>query len=181
MNAEQLAAVSRILAMHAEMVGLSLSPPAIAMMAENLSDLEFNAVTQTLRQWGRTNKGFPYPSEVRSKIAPPENPDESALNIANAIISMVPKVGYMGHAEAERRLGEVAWATVRAFGGWKHICETLNYDNEGIIRAQLRQTAHSTINQVKRGDLGKLPEFSDYAPSAMSDRIRKLITGAIDE
>jgi hypothetical protein len=167
MNFEQKKQIANILAIRAEITGKVLSTQALIMMVEDISDLDFNNTLNILNKWGRTEKGFPYPSDIRSKIEPEINSDDNSQDVANSVITAISKFGYTNQERAKDYIGELGWEAVTRMGGWKHLCETMTHENEGMYRAQIREYSKTIIKLAKRGQLDERPALPE--PTAVSN------------
>lgn len=167
--------IAKILPVMAEIAGATFSTAAIIMMVESMDDLDYATVIQTLTNWQRTEKKFPHPSDIRAKVMPEMDNKDDAILVANLIITAVSKYGYTNPEQARKFMGDLAWETVIKMSGWKHICETLTIDNEGIIRAQIRGMAEVVSKKAKRGELDQTPQLPQ------SNEVRKLIANAFSE
>lgn len=176
MTTTEKAHLCEILPVMAEIAGVSFSTAAIIMMVESMNDLEYSSVIETLTNWQRTEKKFPHPSDIRAKVMPEIDSKDTAIEVANLIITCVSKYGYNNPETARAKMGELAWATVQRMSGWKHLCESLTIDNEGMIRAQIRAMAEVVSKKAKRGELDQVPQL----PQASSD-IRKLINSVFNQ
>lgn len=159
MNATQKEQIANLLSIRAEITGKSISINALVQMVEDMADLDFTQVMSTLTAWGRTEKGFPFPSDIRAKVMPEIDSKDIAVEVANLIITCVSKYGYTNPDQARARMGELAWETVQQATGWKHICETLTLENEGMTRAQLRGLAEVVSKKAIRGELDQVPQL----------------------
>jgi hypothetical protein len=164
-----------VLPVMAEVAGKSFSTAAIVMMVESMDDLDYDAVIKTLSEWGRTSRYFPHPSDIREKIKPEINPSDDAELVANLVISAVGKYGYTNPDKARKLMGELGWETVKLMGGWKHLCEALEHDNETTFRAQIRNLAGTVRRKALRGDLHVAPELPQS--SELKNLISKTMKG----
>jgi len=143
----------------ASFAGRDLNPMMIQGYMEAINDLDQNAVLAALRAWLKNSKGFPHPSDIREVVAPEMSAEDDAQDVANLIVAAVGSCGHTNPDRAREKIGELGWATVLRMGGWKHLCEVLTPDNEGIFRAQIRDYAQTIIRKSIRGDLERLPEL----------------------
>jgi hypothetical protein len=143
----------------ATIAGKDLDPQGIALNAfyEAVSDLPHDQVLRVLKDWLKTDKGFPYPSQIREKVQPEITDEDDAQDVASLIIANVGRCGYTNPEKARQRVGELGWAVVERMGGWKHLCEVLTHENEGMFRAQIRDLAETTSKRAKRGQLNEVP------------------------
>jgi len=144
-------------------VGKDLNELALNAYMTALSDLDDSSVMTILQNWLKTEKGFPFPSEIRSKVLPEISQDDNAVMVANLIMKSISMDGYTNPDRAKKRMGDLAWEVVCKFGGWGILCENTNSDNMGTIRAQLRGLASTTHKQALRGELDHVPSLP--APS----------------
>lgn len=160
----------------AMIAGKDLNEIALAAFVEALSDLDQSAVLFALKDWIKTSKGFPYPSDIREKLMPEISDEDDAQDVANLVIAAVSSCGYTNPERAREKIGDLGWETVTRMGGWKNICETLNHENEGIYRAQIRDYAETVIRKSKRGQLDVAPSLPT-PDSYMQKLIAKNVKG----
>lgn len=161
MTQEQKAELAMIYGMQAELNGRTLSQSAMIMLVNSLEDLDFFAVKKVLSDWMRFENRFPMPADIRAKIMPELSTKDNAIDAVNAAIACVSKFGYTNAEAAKNKMGDLAWEAVQRFGGWKQLCETLSFDNEGIIRAQLRELTEVVFKKSQRGELNQSPKLPE--------------------
>lgn len=159
MTVEEKKEIASLLMLRAELAGKVFSPQAISLMIQDLEGLNGDEIILVLKSWGKTQTGFPFPSEIRNKIIPEISDRDNAVDVANIIISCVSKFGYTNEARAKNEMGELAWATAIRMGGWKHLCETMTHENENIFRAQIRDYAETISKKSKAGRLLETPNL----------------------
>lgn len=140
--------IAEILCGLAEYYDKKLTAGQIAMYVEDLSSLDphrlFEAV-QTYRLDPENNR-FPLPSKLRSMLS--ASPADEGRESAAKIVSAVFKYGWNNPHPARTYIGETGWAVVQAQGGWLAVCETLTFQNQGMLQAQWRELAIS-LKRVK--------------------------------
>jgi hypothetical protein len=141
------------------MTGKRLDREIMEMMLEAVADLPEELVLNALKTWAMTETTFPMPANIRAKINPTMSEKDVAIDAVNTAIACVSRFGYTNPQLASERMGELAWATVQRFGGWGHLCETLTNENEGMIRAQLRELAQVVFKKSQRGELDARPKL----------------------
>lgn len=156
----------------ATIAGKELNEFALEAFMDALSDLDGEAVLESLKNWTRTNKGFPYPADIREKVMPEIKPEDDAQDVANLVIAAVGRFGYTNPDRAQEHVGELGWETITRMGGWKHLCETLNHQNENTYRAQIRDYASAVRRRAMRGELEQKPAL----PSPQNESVQKLIS-----
>lgn len=174
MNISQ--AIKEQIIMLASFAGREMNEMLLNGYMEAVSDLDQEQVLDTLKSWLRTNKGFPHPADIRAKVMPELNPEDNAQDAANLAIACVSRYGYTNPEKARASMGELAWAVVHRMGGWQHLCETLNNQNEGMFRAQIRNLAEVVSKKSKRGELDiapALPEPTNNVTSLISKTMTK--------
>lgn len=136
-----------------------LTPSQIDMFSDDLMSLSPTELTQAIISYRRNpeNKFFPLPGQLIGIIRPTITATDEANEVASAIINAVGKDGHTNPERAKQRIGELAWEVVVRFGGWKHICESLNPQNEGVFRAQIRGLAETVSKKALRGELDQKP------------------------
>lgn len=143
----------------ATIAGKELNEISLKAFVGALSDLDQQAVVAALNDWIRTSKGFPYPADIRAKVMPEIDLIDNALDIANTILTAIGKDGHTNPERAKERIGELGWAVVERMGGWKHLCEAVTFENEGMFRAQIRDYAQTVSKKAKRGELNEMPSL----------------------
>lgn len=160
----------------AEIAGKSFSTQALISMVEGISDLDYVSVTRILSVWWRTERGFPFPVDIRDKIMPENSSNDEANALSNLIISGVGKFGYTNLIKAKESIGELGWQVVSGMGGWRHLCEVLTPDNEGIFRAQIRDYAKVLFKKSIRSqseNIIKLPYTANPTLDLINNWIAK--------
>jgi hypothetical protein len=152
--------------------GRELSGPAVTAYYEALSDLPQFEVLNLLKNWLKTSRHFPHPADIREKLKPEITDDDDAQDVANSVIAAVSRCGYTNPDRAKEHVGTLGWEVITRMGGWKHICETMTQENEGFMRAQIRDYTTTISKRAKRGVLHEKPEL----PSSQSNEVQKLIS-----
>jgi hypothetical protein len=165
-------AIKEQIIMLASFAGREMNEMLLNGYMQAVSDLDQLAVLAALQSWLKTSRGFPHPADIREKVMPEISPEDDAEDAANLIISAVGKCGYTNPDKAREMIGELGWITVTRMGGWKHLCEVLDNDNESIYRAQIRNLAGTMRRKAIRGELDHVPML----PTSSSDEVQKLIT-----
>jgi len=70
---------------------------------------------------------------------------------ATRIIGAVVKFGQYNETEAEKYIGTLGWEAVKRYGGWQHICQITEYDNNTTFYAQLKESIKSLYLRQVRG------------------------------
>lgn len=143
------------------MYGRQLDEGTILMMLEAISDLPCDLVLSAMKKWAASETKFPMPADIRAKILPELSTKDNAIDAVNAAIACVSKFGYTNAEAAKNKMGDLAWEAVQRFGGWKQLCETLSFENEGIIRAQLRELTEVVFKKSQRGELDQAPKLPE--------------------
>lgn len=137
-----------------------------------IADLDHESVFRALCDWLKTSKGFPHPSDIREKVKPEINPADDAQLVANLILAAIGKHGHTNADRAKTMIGDLAWETVKLMGGWKHLCEVIDNENEGMYRAQMRGLAETVRRKSMRGELHLAPAL----PSPHGEAVHGLIS-----
>lgn len=158
----------------AEYYDKTLSENQLSMFVEDLSELDIEQLQFAVKKYRQdpANLFFPLPAKLIALVTPHMTEKDEAQEVANLIITCVSRCGYTNQLQAKERMGELAWATVQLMGGWKHICESLTFDNEGMIRSQIRGMAEVVSKKAKRGELDQTPSLPK------SNEVQKLIQSA---
>lgn len=147
----------------ATIAGKELNQTALQAYCEALSDLPKGQVLLALKNWLRTESGFPFPAQIREKLKPEINLKDDAEDVANIIIAQVGHCGYTNAGRAKEKIGELGWEVITRMGGWKHLCETLNLQNETQFRAQIRNYTETVAKKSIRGELHQTTELPQSA------------------
>ena len=96
-------------------------------------------------------KYFPSIAEIVA-IARGTDTDRS-MQVVGIIFNALREFGTYRVNDAKEAIPEVAWETVRIYGGWKELC-LLETSQLGTARAQLRDIARSVLSKKDRDDGG---------------------------
>lgn len=153
MNNFEKEKIAKLYAQIAIMYGRQLTQDVLIMMVNSMHDLNYYALEKIMTEWCSMENKFPYPADLRQKLNPTINERDMAVDAVNMAIMCVSKYGWTNPEGAKTKMGELAWETVKRFGGWEHLCGNLNAENEGIMRAQLRELAQVVMKKSIRGEL----------------------------
>lgn len=159
MTNEQKANLIKMFAVRAELAGKVFSTAALVQMVEDICDLNYTQIEKTVMAWGRTERGFPFPADIRNKLMPVMNHEDDGQEIANLIMKSISQDGYTNSERAKNKIGELGWEVVQRMGGWQHLCEVITNDNESTFRAQIRDFAETVSKKAKRGELNTTPSL----------------------
>jgi hypothetical protein len=157
--------IAELLLARAEITGKTLSPIAVQMMIDDLSDLPFIKIAKVLSEWGKTNSDFPYPARIREQVMPVTDDSDDGRDVASRVIAAVSKFGSYRAAEAKAHIGEIGWECVMRMGGWKTFCSELSEDNKGIMNAQVRDLAMTLKKKSMNGTIATPQDFPNMLPS----------------
>ena len=161
----------------AEYYDKKLSENQLEMFVDDLSEITFEELQFAIKKYRKdpANVFFPLPAKLLAIITPIMNEKDEAQEVANLVISAVSKFGQTNPEEARKSIGELSWETARLMGGWKHLCEILTLENEGMLRAQLRGLAEVVSKKAKRGELDQVPQLpqSNVVLKLISDTFNK--------
>jgi len=154
MTAQEKAKLAQTIAATAYLYDRRLPTEAIEIMVEDLCDLPIDRVIAAFAQYRRTAtyRAFPTPGQIRDLITPGTDDDSVARDAAAKIVTAVSTYGWNNATRAREFMGELAWSVVVQQGGWVNICETLTHDNVGIMQAQWRDLAKSTVRIAKANE-----------------------------
>jgi hypothetical protein len=131
--------------------GFTLKPEMIDLYDQHLGLLGYERVCKALdRIIIERNSRDPFPSikEIRTIIDPELDPDQEAMVIASRIVGTVSRVGPYQPELARQSIGDVGWKIVQSEGGWENVCQTLTYENQGMLKAQWRNLAKTFISRA---------------------------------
>lgn len=160
--------VKRTIILAANYYGRDLKPEVVAMMADDLADLDPRAVIAAFDKYRRETKvhRFPLPAEIRQMVKPQVDTDSAAREIAARITGAVTKFGWANAGDAKGFIGDTGWRLVSDLGGWSHICQNLGVSiDPTAFQAQVRDLAkarltHSTGAIEERIGIGARSEES---------------------
>ena len=154
-------------------MGTEQKPERLMFYANALMDFDLPKVVTAISKLSRTNRFFPQLAEIIEAMRGPEIPtDELAIQIANDLIEAIPRFGRYQELEAKQFLKE-KFAIAERFGGWQMLCSIEN-DEIGTVRAQLRELAKAYINRSKRECVELGIEFSlNASPVQVPERKNK--------
>lgn len=150
MTPDEMRELKAALVITAELCGRELSDLAIRTMAGDLAHLDGTACLQALQRLRRKGR-FPTVEDIENLVDPSVSSLDDAREAASLIVEAVSRHGYTNPGAARAAMGELAWQVVRRFGGWAHICETLNSRNQPTLLAQFRDIAETL---GRRNELG---------------------------
>lgn len=157
MNSEQKNKIAKLYFEIGELHGRTLSKDTLITLTNSFSDLPFDAVFKEMGNWFLNGTHFPLPAHIRAKLSPTITDKDEAIDAVNRIIAAVSLYGYPNLEQAKNYIGELGWEVVKRFGGWTRLCETLDSENEGMIRAQMRELAQVVFKKSLVGDLNTAP------------------------
>lgn len=154
-----------------------LTETQLRMYAEDLSAYAVNDISEAIKKYrcNPANEFFPLPAKLITLIKPHMDDKDNAIDAVNRIIAAVSRFGWTNSQSAKEFMGELAWETCNRFGGWKSLCETLCGENEGILRAQLRELAGVVAKKSMRGELNLVPSL----PTPETNQVKNLISTTI--
>lgn len=145
--------------------GQEIPDPALKLYVEDLADLPFAVVAEAIKQVRRDPKTtrFPLPAVIRDKIAPAETDELQAMEAAARIPEAVSRFGWNNPGPARLFIGELGWVVVQRDGGWSNVCQVLNEDNLGTLKAQWRNLALGELKRARMGILHEAPSLPNAA------------------
>jgi hypothetical protein len=105
----------------------------------------------------RSREPFPAIRDIVELICPPLDDESEATEAVALLIKSVSRHGWPNGKLAEAEMGELAWAVVERFGGWRRVCETLNSSNVGQLQAQFKNIAKSIQVRARAGKQNEAP------------------------
>lgn len=142
-----------------ELYGRTLTEGALRMMADDLSDLDHEAVMAALVKYRRSEAGkfFPSVGQIRQLVCPELSDESESRDVASRIVEAMSKYGWTNPEKSRTHIGELGWMVVQREGGWQSMCEKTNNDDLPILKAQWRELAKTLRSQALRGSLDKPP------------------------
>lgn len=143
MTIEEIQALKILIVSTNEYYNKALNDRVVEMQVSDLIDLEFNHIVTALKAYRRDpkNKFAPLPSQIRALIQEPVDNHTLALNTVSRIIECLSKIGPYNQTAVQEYVGPIGWRIIENEGGWNSLCESVNYENIGIYRAQWKQLA----------------------------------------
>lgn len=139
-----------IIALTAAYYNQQLADPVVAMYVKDLSDLNFNLVSEALNNIRRNpnTRKCPLPAEIRASV---EHSDDNAdaREIASKIYSAISKYGWTNSDRARLYIGHLGWQIVELQGGWENVCAIYTSDNTSTLLAQWRELASGLQRKVR--------------------------------
>jgi hypothetical protein len=175
MTSEQKTILGKLYFEIGELHGRTISKDTLITMVNSFNDLNFGQVHSVMQGWLMNGTHFPLPAHIRQKVVPQMDDKDNAIDAVNRIIAAVSRFGWTNSQSAKEFMGELAWETCTRFGGWKSLCETLCGENEGILRAQLRELAGVVAKKSMRGELNLVPSL----PTPETNHVKNLINTTI--
>lgn len=167
--------ISEIIFALGEYYDKNLTQNQIAMYVEDLIDLDATQLVEAIKRYrlDPKNDRFPLPVKLKAMIGQAVSPDDAARDASSRIIAAVAKYGWNNPDRARDYVGELGWEIVKRQGGWMNLCESLTYDNQGMLQAQWRELAVSVQRSGTRtrdtGPSLPSPEDSKKLLSFMRD------------
>lgn len=151
----------------AEYYDKTLTENQIEMFVEDLSVLTQDELNYAISRYRRNpdNSFFPLPGKLIALVHPVITEKDEAQDASHLIIAAVSKFGYTNPSPARMYMGELSWQAVQRMGGWKHLCEILTPDNEGMIKAQIRGLVEVVSKKAKLGQLETTPALPEKISS----------------
>lgn len=173
MNQSEIQNLKLLISATCSYYGHPISDDVLKMYVEDLSDLPFDRVTIAIREARRDPKTirFPLPAIIRAKIDPPETDELNAIEAAGRIVQAIARCGWNHPEEARAFIGELGWIVVQRDGGWLNVCQTLNEDNLGTLKAQWRGMAQVVSRRSKLGIADQAPGLPGRTPEIAFSQI----------
>ncbi len=165
--------------------GQVIDDAVLGMYVNDLADLPFTRVVDELENARRDpkNSRFPLPAVIRSRIKPVDaDTDEIRAHTAVARIpEAIAKYGWANAKQAREFIGELGWLIVSRDGGWVRVCEMLNQDNIGTLKAQWRTQALFEAKRSRAGLTNEAPALPMPVGSTGLTKIdfNKLLTAKV--
>lgn len=152
--------IKKLLLGLAEYYGINLTPNQLSMYAEDLEDLDPQAMGAAIKRLRRTEQFFPKPGIIRQAIL--GNDRDEAIEASNRIVEAMAKFGWNNPDRAREFVGELGWRVVEREGGWRALCERTENDDLPALKAQWRELAAVSVRRVRAGiaEAPKLPGSS---------------------
>lgn len=169
--------IAQIILGLAEYYDKTINENQLSMYVEDLSFLTPEELSYAVKEYriNPENKFFPLPAKLIELVNPFIDPEDEARDVASLIIAAVSSCGYTNPGRAEREIGELGWTVIKRMGGWLHLCENLNANNEGMYRAQIRDYAQTVAKKAARGELDQRPQL----PTPHAQEIQKMLTASL--
>jgi hypothetical protein len=166
-QAQKLQAIKKLLLGLAAYYEKALTPAQLGMYAEDLEDLELEAIGRAIRNVRRdpSQKFFPLPAVLRALIVGDRR--DEALEASNRIVQALSSYGWTNPERARQFIGELGWRVVEREGGWENVCRAVqSYDDLGTLKAQWRELARSILARADSGRGDQAPALPGGSPVA---------------
>lgn len=163
MSPQEIRQLKALLVATSMYYGQEFRDEVINLFVEDLCDLPFESVVQAIKEARRDPRTtrFPLPAVIRGKIETGPSDEDQAIEAVSRIVAAVSRFGWNNPDRAKLFIGGLGWRVVEMEGGWTTVCETLNNDNIGTLRAQWRGIAKSSIARAKAGELDTAPRLEN--------------------
>ncbi|MGE3608036.1 MAG: hypothetical protein AB7I27_00510 [Bacteriovoracaceae bacterium] len=140
----------------------TLTEDAAEMLVNDLSSYEPEKIISALRLCRLELNRFPTLAEIIKRMSPKSEAGQSQEIVGN-IFKAISWHGYTNPVGAREMIGEVGWKAVEFMGGWQNLCDAPS-DDLNILRAQLRKSVESSVEEKTRCEILGIP-FNDHRPS----------------
>lgn len=156
MSEQELKQIKEIMVHTSVYYGRTLSPQVLAMMASDLSDLDFQATLDAFTKYRRDpkNRAFPLPAQIREIANPVVSDDNEAREVTGRIQRAIVRFGYTNPSDAQGFIGSLGWEVVKRWGGWPYLCQKLGTEIDTThFSAQSREMVKSIKAYYAAGEL----------------------------
>ena len=131
----------------------NISDQVLKMYVYDTKDFTIDEMRKAFEIYRNSSESnfFPLPGSLKRMIRPEPNEEDESLELASIIFEAVKKFGYINPTKAREFIGELGWSVLEGFGSWAHFCQLLSVENQGIIRAQIRDSAKAKLRRAKAG------------------------------
>ena len=163
-------AIPKMLAMLAEQSGEQVSKHRLEFIVRSLAAHADARVVAGLEKLLKTSRRFPTLGEIEAAMGVGEPTDaDKGREVGERIYTAIGRWGTQSRnnwpAIAEY-IGPIGVKVVEMQGGWQQVCETTDYDNAGMLKAQWRELAAVLARKEAAGTLDEAPKFAKLPEGA---------------
>ena len=146
--------------------GVQTQKEILLMYCEKMQKYPVGAVLMALDKISddpKINKHnlLPISSHVKKILEPEISERDEANEAASRIITAMGRFGSTGTTQAREYIGELGWHVVCLMGSWSRLCRDSLVENNGTLRAQLRDLAISSQARATVGQLDRPPSLPE--------------------
>jgi hypothetical protein len=142
--------ITQAVVVTAKNAGKPLDEFGTEIYVDCLMPLPLDRVLQCLRDGFKRGK-LPTIHEIENFALARPNETDSVQEAVARICSSISRFGTPNSDRAREFIGELGWAIVERFGGWRVVCDVPDMQALGVLRAQMLKLGTSVWNRAKIG------------------------------